>query len=246
MAENSLNSSLQNNSLGTALSGHVPGRAVQGIEVAIFLLLILPSMGSAFLLQQEEKIPFTAMAISSILSDVALVSLVLYFVWRNGETLRQLGWTWGRRWRDVLIGAALFFPAAFGASSLEAVLHAAGLSAPSKLPSFLVAKGVSKEMLAFVLVMVVAVAEETIFRGYLILRLRTVAGGTGAAVLLSSFIFSLGHGYEGAAGMISVFFLGVVFALVYVWRKSLVAPMVMHFLVDFTSIVLIALTGPRL
>ena len=41
--------------------------------------------------------------------------------------------------------------------------------------------------------------------------------------------------------MISVFALGMIFALVYLWRQSLVAPIVMHFLTDFTSIVLVAI-----
>ncbi|MEJ2422781.1 MAG: hypothetical protein P8018_13955 [Acidobacteriota bacterium] len=39
----------------------------------------------------------------------------------------------------------------------------------------------------------------------------------------------------------AVFYLGLVYAVVYVWRKSLVAPMVMHFLQDFGAIVLLPL-----
>jgi membrane protease YdiL (CAAX protease family) len=35
------------------------------------------------------------------------------------------------------------------------------------------------------------------------------------------------------------------FALVYLWRKSLVAPIVMHFVQDFVSIVVVALLGGR-
>jgi membrane protease YdiL (CAAX protease family) len=58
-------------------------------------------------------------------------------------------------------------------------------------------------------------------------------------------IFSLGHGYEGSAGVITVGFMGLVFALVYLWRGSLVAPMVMHFLQDFIGIVLSPLLGIR-
>ena len=46
---------------------------------------------------------------------------------------------------------------------------------------------------------------------------------------------------KGMAGLITVFFLGVIFALVYLWRQSLIAPVMMHFLIDFTSIVLITL-----
>jgi uncharacterized protein len=65
------------------------------------------------------------------------------------------------------------------------------------------------------------------------------------AVLLSGLVFSLGHGYEGASGVITVFFLGTVFALVYLWRQSLVAPIIMHFLQDFTGIILAPWLGLR-
>ena len=90
-----------------------------------------------------------------------------------------------------------------------------------------------------VLVAVVAVAEETIFRGYLILRFTEVTGSFGWAVALSSVVFSLGHGYEGSAGLIAVGALGALYALVYLWRGSLAAPVTMHFLQNFVGLVLV-------
>ena len=93
-------------------------------------------------------------------------------------------------------------------------------------------------LLAGFLVVVVAICEEVIFRGYLILRLSEVTRSTAAGVLLSAFIFSLGHGYEGSAGVVTVGVMGLIFAVVYLWRGSLIAPMVMHFLQDFIGIVL--------
>jgi membrane protease YdiL (CAAX protease family) len=101
--------------------------------------------------------------------------------------------------------------------------------------------GLAEFALASVLVAVVALTEESIFRGYLILRFRNVFASPAIAVVLSAVIFSLGHGYEGTAGVITVGVMGFIFALVYVWRRSLVAPMVMHFLQDFLSIVLLPL-----
>jgi membrane protease YdiL (CAAX protease family) len=83
----------------------------------------------------------------------------------------------------------------------------------------------------------------SIFRGYLILRLKAITASPAAAALLSDGIFSLGHGYEGSAGVVTVGFMGLVFALVYMWRESLVAPIVMHFLQDFIVIVLLPLFG---
>ena len=91
--------------------------------------------------------------------------------------------------------------------------------------------------------MVVALAEETIFRGYLLLRLLPILRSKTAAVLVSSAIFAVGHGYEGSAGLATVGVMGAVFALIYLWRGSLVAPIVMHFLQDFLSIVLLPLLG---
>jgi membrane protease YdiL (CAAX protease family) len=59
--------------------------------------------------------------------------------------------------------------------------------------------------------------------------------------MVSSFIFALGHGYEGSAGVVTVGIMGLVFAMVYLWRGSLVAAIVMHFLQDFTGILLLPL-----
>jgi membrane protease YdiL (CAAX protease family) len=91
------------------------------------------------------------------------------------------------------------------------------------------------------LVVIVAIAEETIFRGYLLLRFMGLGMGKTSAVVLSSAIFAVGHGYEGSAGLATVGVMGVLFAVVYLWRGSLVAPMVMHFLQDFLAIVVLPL-----
>jgi len=85
-------------------------------------------------------------------------------------------------------------------------------------------------------------AEETSFRGYLILRFRAMTNNP-AAMLLSRMVFSLGHGYERTAGLATVGFMGLIIALIFKWRRNLVAPIVIHFLQDFAVIVLPALLG---
>ena len=218
-----------------------PSRKVQAIEVAVFLLLIVPSMALSFLSGKQADLRFSVMAISSILNDLGLLSLVLYFVWRNHESVESIGWNFEHLGRDVTLGLILFAPVFMGGNALANVLHQIGLSAPERQPSFLVVSGFKQVILGLLIVTIVAVVEETVFRGYLMLRFQAVTGSPSAAVILSSLMFFLGHGYEGMAGAISVFGLGVVFALIYLWRKSLVAPIVIHFLTDFTSIVLPAL-----
>jgi membrane protease YdiL (CAAX protease family) len=215
-----------------------PDRKEQFLELSTFLFLIVPSMALSYLIKQEDNLSFRLSAIASILRDLALVGLILFFLWRNREAVRSIGWTPRNVWKEVLLGVSLFFPLFYISGYLENALHAAGLSLPSApQPSFLFPKGPVEVALALIMVLVVAIAEETIFRGYLILRFRVMMSNV-AAVLLSIAVFALGHGYEGTAGLVTVAFMGLVFTLVYQWRQSLVAPMVMHFLQDFAVIVL--------
>ena len=174
--------------------------------------------------------------------DLSLLSLVFFFLWRNGEPVKLVGWTLKNAWKEVLLGVGLFIPVFFGAAWLDSFLQTVGFSSPATpQPSLIPTMETAEFALAFILVVVVALTEETIFRGYLILRFRNVIANPAISVVLSAVIFSLGHGYEGTAGVITVGVMGLIFALVYVWRRSLVVPMVMHFLQDFLSIVLLPL-----
>jgi uncharacterized protein len=231
-----------------SLSAHVmqPSRRVQSTELAVFLLLIAPSLVFSFFVVKEGSLGFVPTAFATILRDLGLVCLILFFVWRSGEPVVDIGWT-PRNWlREILLGALLFVPFFYGAAVVGSGLTYIGLSSPkTPLPSLVPGRSLSQSVLAFVLVAIVALAEETIFRGYLILRLRAVSGSSLAAVLLSAVIFSFGHGYEGSAGVVTVGIMGLAFALVYVWRQSLVAPIVMHFLQDFVVILLLPLLRVR-
>ncbi len=229
-----------------APAGDRPGRKVQIIELAVFLFLIVPAMATSFWIGGRSDIDFATGALFSILNDLGQVSLIFYFIWRNGEPLRRLGWNPRTPPKEVLWGLVLFPPIMYGANVLRGVLHALGLSTAAGLPSFLVVRGDANVAMAVLLVIVVAIVEETIFRGYLILRFKTATGRCWPAVVLSAAVFSIGHGYEGLAGVVSVFSLGIVLGVVYLWRRSLIAPMTIHFLIDFSSIVLTALlkAGP--
>jgi membrane protease YdiL (CAAX protease family) len=201
-------------------------------------------MALSFLVVKQGNMSFILTAISTMLRDLSLVCLILYFIWCNNEKLSRIGWRFSAAPLEVLIGAALFVPVFFMITLLERILQQIGLGAPATpLPSMLSATGTGEFILAGALVAVVAVSEETIFRGYLIHRLQRVSNRWPAAALLSSVIFSLGHGYEGAAGVVTVGVLGLAFAVVYKWRGSLIAPMTMHFLQDFLGIVLLPLLG---
>lgn len=208
------------------------------IEVSVFLFLIVPSMALSFVPGAQEQLPFSLVAYATIARDLGLVALIFFFLYRNGERPVALGWTGRHALREAAVGAGLFVPIFLGATALESFLRSAGFSGPlSPAPNLVPSPDVGDLLLAILLVAVVAVSEEIIFRGYLLLRFSHLVRGLGTAALLSAVIFSLGHGYEGAAGALTVGVTGFVSALIYLWRRSLVAPIVIHFLIDFLAIV---------
>ena len=214
----------------------------QLIELSVFLFLILPSLVFSFFIAGQGNVNFILISSSTILRDLSLVSLILFFIRRNGEPVSAIGWTTRNFLREVGLGIVLFIPSFFAAGVLESLLHKAGLSAPSTpLPALVSEKGLTEFLLAFLMVVVVAFAEETIFRGYLMLRFTSITASPAAAVFLSAVIFSLGHGYEGTASVVTIGFLGAFWALIYLWRRSLTSLFVMHFLQDFIGIVLVPL-----
>lgn len=214
------------------------------LEVSVFLFLIVPSMLLSFFAVKQGMVNFTLTAIASIARDLALVSLILFFLWRNREAIASIGWTSRGLLKEVALGILLFVPLFFGSAWLDRLLQSIGFSAPATpLPAVPANQGFGEIILALLLVIVVAIAEETIFRGYLILRFEDLIKSPFWSVILSALIFSLGHGYEGTSGVVTVGAIGAVFAIVYLWRRSLVAPSVMHFLLDFLSIVLLPLIG---
>lgn len=212
------------------------------VEVMVFLFLILPSAVLSFFVVKTGGMGFMLVAMATIVRDLGLVGLILYFIWHNGESISRIGWTLDDLRGNIILGIVLFIPFFFASGLLEGALLSMGFSAPSTPgPSFLEAKGMTESVMGVVVVTIVAISEETIFRGYLILRFKPIFASPIKAAALSAVIFSFGHGYEGSAGVLTVGTMGFVFALVYLWRKSLVAPVAMHFFQDLTSIVLVPL-----
>ncbi|MFN2557044.1 MAG: CPBP family intramembrane glutamic endopeptidase [Nitriliruptorales bacterium] len=215
-------------------------RRERAIELAVFLFLIVPSMLLSFFAAQEGQLPFALLAASTMARDLSLVALIVFFMGRNREPVAAIGWQARRLGREVMLGVALFPLLFFASTTVNIALRAAGFSGPSSpQPDLVPAPDPGQLVLAVVLVVVVAVSEETIFRGYLMRRIEELSASPAWAIVLSAAIFSLGHGYEGSAGVITVGLSGVVLGVVYWWRRSIVAPVVMHFLLDLAAIVAI-------
>ena len=211
---------------------------VRIFELIVFALFVFPSVFLAYFSKEmaEEGFIFTAATVIS--QNMALLALILFFLWRNREPFSVLGWRSHGIMKEISIGIMLFIPFSLLATLAEKLFLSMGLQPSTEtLPAFLSAQGPYQMVLAGLLVVVVAVSEETIYRGYLILRFFGITKNMTAAVLISSFLFSFGHGYEGSAGVATVSMMGLFLALIYVWRRNLIPAVVIHFLQDFIGII---------
>ncbi len=208
-------------------------------ELAVFLVLVIAAIVPGVLANVGGK-PFVLASISTMLHELALVVVVLYFVSTSGQQLSSIGLSLHRAGREIAIGIALYLPMFLALALLAALLGVAGATQPH-VPEQIKPQTLPDLALATLLVVVVAFAEEILFRGYLLTRLRAVTRSTVAAIVISCTIFAAGHVYEGALGVAAAWFMGLVFSVVYLWRRSLIAPIVLHFVQDFLALVVASL-----
>ena len=85
------------------------------------------------------------------------------------------------------------------------------------------------------------ICEEILFRGFLIHYFRGLPLSLGlmGAVIVSSVVFGFEHLYQGVAGVISTAVLGFALAAVYLVTGNLLAPMILHALIDFRVLLIL-------
>lgn len=174
--------------------------------------------------------------LSPILSVLLPLAAATWFLRRDGQ-----------RWRDLAFGRPLRAPQILGYTALALVAVYALVFA---LGFLLNALGVPpadfsllQQLLEGNMVMYLwfllpiswgsaAIGEELLARGFLLYRLEGMVN-TAAAVLLQAAIFGVAHFYQGIAGILTTFTVGLVFGIVYVkCGRSLLPMIIAHGLID--------------
>jgi membrane protease YdiL (CAAX protease family) len=91
------------------------------------------------------------------------------------------------------------------------------------------------EMRGFAAVSVTAgICEELLFRGFILWYLGALLP-KGWAIAAAIAVFGIGHAYQGVRGVLLTAVAGAIALLVYLWTGSLLAPIVMHAVVDLAN-----------
>jgi membrane protease YdiL (CAAX protease family) len=181
------------------------------------------------------------------LADAALVILMMVVLTRaHGQSVAEL-WI-GRRsvTRETLLGLALV-PGVF--ALVAVLLNAIRLAAPAlhnveTNPLEELARGGPMNAAAFGLVAVFAGGvREELQRAFLLRRFEQHLGGPVVGVIVLSVAFGLGHSLQGWDAVVTTGALGAFWAIVYLRRRSTIAPLVSHAGFNSLGVLRVALGG---
>jgi membrane protease YdiL (CAAX protease family) len=174
----------------------------------------------------------TQIYLPSIFIQILMITVIVIILHRTGAKLADIGL--GKSditWSNVLSGMIFFIGAWAVIMLIKGTIERSGYI-PEKDFLYLLPKTLSEKTFWLFLSIGAAISEEITFRGYVISRLKLFSGFYWPGVILSSLAFSLGHLYQGLAGVVLTFIYGMLFAGLYVARGSVFPCIVAHFMQD--------------
>ena len=171
----------------------------------------------------HPEITSTQDLIISLFNFIGTFMIIWIFMkWIDKENFIELGFHTKNRFIDFIIGIAIGF-----------IIMAVGYIVLIQLEEITFLKwffDIKELMISILLFTIVAFAEETFFRGYILKNLM-VSFDKYVALIISSVLFSLMHGFNPNIDLLSLFSLflvGILFGLSYVHTKNLWFPIAFH------------------
>lgn len=181
----------------------------------------------------------------SLLDSVVLIVLILLFLRAHGERPREVFAGTSSIGREAMTGVPLALVAiAIGAgtmATLQWLAPALHTVSRNPLEDLLETPG---EIWLFAVVAVVAGGlREELQRAFLLRRFEVNLGGAATGVVLTSLAFGAGHLVQGVDAALTTGILGAFWAIVYLRRRSVAAPVVSHSGFNLLEIVQFLVTG---
>lgn len=195
--------------------------------------MVLGGAGVLVLAVVHDVVGLTSGAGASLLAGAMLEGLMLLAAWffsvrRYRCSFETLGFRSAKGYNFWVISIIALVASLFVGGIYVVIVDGLGvafLEPPDLSDSFEKPQGLSRLALAFIVIVMAPIAEETFFRGFLLQGLTPWAGPIGAAIA-SSVLFSLSHGSIGM--LIPVFLSGMILAWAFMKTKSLTPGIFAH------------------
>ena len=200
-----------------------------GFPTQILLILVLRGFGMPMHAPSGGLSPPFVFTLS-LLDALLVISLVLTFLRAHHESARQVLLGNARLLREALIGLATL-PGVFMLVTLVLILvlrYAPQLHNVATNPFEEMLRTRTEAMIFAIVVMVAGGVREEVQRGFIAHRFDQYLGGALWGVAIYSVFFGAGHIDQGYDAMIAIGLLGFLWGLLYISRRSIVAPLVSH------------------
>jgi uncharacterized protein len=209
-----------------------------GYPSQLFIIAILSVFGMSIHTADGALSPRFIVALS-MLDSVLLIGMIVFFLRAHGERAADVLLGTRPINREILLGV-LLLPIIF---LLVLVVLASILTIAPQLRN--VPRNPLEDLLQThfdamvfgVVAMIAGGVREEVQRGFILHRFDRYLGGGAVGLVVFSVVFGLGHIYEGYDVAIVTSVLGAIWSVVYLVRRSIVAPMVSHGAFNLTQLV---------
>ena len=200
-----------------------------GFPTQLFLIAVLTGFGMPLRTAAGDLSPRFVFTIS-MLDTLFVVGLVVFFLKAHRESPRQVLFGTRPALREAFLGITLIpviFLWVFVILALILVLAPQLHNVPKNpLEDMLTNR---QDALIFAVVVTIAGGvREEVQRGFILHRFSQYLGGGAVGLVAFSVVFGLGHIDQGIDATIATGLLGAAWGLVYLARRSIIAPMVSH------------------
>lgn len=225
------------------------------IAILVVLGLLVPWRSRARVYILLEPDAFTSsrrvnLYLSTMAFQWAISTTIAWRLVAHRDTLGALGFAQPHFLRTAVaaisVSALLVLNQIAGVARLAALPHhQRGIV--GRLAEALLPRTRRERWLAVALALTVALCEEFIYRGFVQFLFERKLSSVVAGAAISAAFFALAHLYQGRRGLIATFIVGLILSAVRVWTATILAPIAIHFAVDFSAGVasLRALRTPR-
>ena len=200
-----------------------------GFPTQLLLIVLLRSFGMPIQLEAGGFNPRFVFTIS-LLDAVLVTGLVAMLLRAHGESVREVLLGRVRLLREALVGIALIPLVFFVVVVILAVVltYEPQLHNVTRNPLEDMLRNRSDAIIFGFVVMIAGGVREEVQRGFIVHRFDQYLGGGLYGVVLYSVFFGLGHFEQGYDASIATAVLGAIWGLVYLRRRSIVAPVISH------------------
>lgn len=241
----------------------LPGLPLRAAVVDFLLLLLVAAVAlggpsivvGTWMAATGRELPdqptFRMMMSQQLFQVILSIGLLSFLLWRRNLPSCAFGVQAHMPGQQLLWGAA-GLGVAYGWMIFSVIVISAVLQLFPGLQSDLTKRQDLIELLpdtlgkVIILMIPVAVSEEILFRGLMLPYLRRITGYWWSAVLISTVIFAVLHFQQNILGILQISGVAVVFALIFIYSRSLLAAIVAHFAFDVGQMLLVMLSKDML